>query len=227
VTFTATFAPTATGSASGTLAIISDATNSPLNIGMTGNGTAPGQLSVNPTTINFGNVTVGSSSAQNGTLNATGASVTVTGASSDSSEFVLSGITFPKTIAAGASANFTVTFTPNATGAASGNLTFISNASNSPTVEALTGNGQAPPQHSVDLSWNASPTQDVVGYNIYRRTSSGSYSTPLNGSLNTNLTYTDNTVTAGKTYFYVTRAVDSNGVESTNSNEVQANIPTP
>src|SRR5262249_28231106 len=89
VTFTATFAPTATGSASGTLAIISDATNSPLNIGMTGNGTAQGQLSVNPTTIDFGNVTVGTSSSQTGTLNATGASVTVSGASSDSSEFVL------------------------------------------------------------------------------------------------------------------------------------------
>src|SRR5262249_18616028 len=146
-------------------------------------------------------------------------------ASSNSSEFVLSGITFPKTIAAGNSASFTVTFTPNATGTANGTLTFTSNASNSPTVQSLTGNGQAPPPHKVDLSWNASPTPDVVGYNIYRRTSSGSYSSPLNGSPNVDLTYTDNSVSAGTTYFYVARAVDSNGVESTNSNEIQAIVP--
>jgi fibronectin type 3 domain-containing protein len=140
---------------------------------------------------------------------------------------VLSGITFPKTIAAGQSASFTVTFTPNAAGAANASLTFISNASNSPTVEALTGNGQAPLPHSVDLSWNASPTPGVVGYNIYRGTVSGGPYSKVNGTLNGGLAYTDNTVSAGQTYFYVTRAVDGSDVESGNSNEVPAAIPTP
>ena len=227
VTFTATFAPGAVGAVSGNLAVISDASNSTLNIGMSGTGGAPGTLSVTPGTLSFGNVVVGASSALTGTLTATGASVIVSSGSSNSSEFVLSGITFPKTIAAGQSASFTVTFTPNANGVASANLTFVSNASNSPTVEALTGTGQAPLPHSVDLTWNASQTQGVVGYNIYRRTPSGSYGTPLNGSLNASLAYTDNTVAAGQTYFYVARAVDGNNVESGNSNEVQAVIPTP
>lgn len=227
VTFTAAFAPTGTGSASGNIAIISTGTNSPLNIAMTGTGTPQGQLSVSPATLNFGTVTVGLSSGLTGTLNATGASVTVTSAGINNSEFVLSGITFPKTIAAGGSATYTVTFTPNAAGSTSATLTFQSNASNAPTTQSLTGTGQAPLPHSVDLSWNASPTPGVIGYNVYRRNPSGSYGSPLNGSPNGDLTYTDNGVTAGKTYFYVVRAVDSNNVESGNSNEVQAVIPTP
>jgi fibronectin type 3 domain-containing protein len=102
----------------------------------------------------------------------------------------------------------------------------VSNASNSPTVEALTGNGTAPPPHSVDLTWNASQSQNVVGYNIYRRAPSGSYS-KINSSLNATLAYTDNIVTAGQTYFYVAKAVDGNDLESGPSNEVQAVIPAP
>jgi fibronectin type 3 domain-containing protein len=45
--------------------------------------------------------------------------------------------------------------------------------------------------------------------------------------MNTDTTYTDTTVTAGQTYFYVAKAVDANDVESGPSNEVQAVIPTP
>jgi hypothetical protein len=227
VTFTTTFAPTNTGAASGSVAVLSNATNSTLTIGMSGTGGVPGTLAVNPTTLNFGNVAVNNSSALNGSLTASGASVTVTSGSSNSGEFVLSGITLPKTIAAGQSATFTVTFTPNASGAASASLTFLSNASNSPTVEALTGNGQAPQPHDVSLSWTASGTPGVIGYNVYRRTSSGSYGSPINGSLNSSTAYTDNTVSAGQTYFYVAKAVDTNDVESGPSNEVQAVIPTP
>ena len=227
VTFTATFAPVATGAVSGNLAIISDASNSTLNVGLSGTGSAPGQLSVTPATLAFGNVVVNTSSSLPGSLNATGASVTVTSANSNSAEFVLSGITFPKTIAAGQSAAFTVTFTPNANGAASASLTFQSNASNSPTVETLTGTGQAPLPHSVDLTWNASQSPGVVGYNIYRSTVSGSGYSKVNGTLNADTSYTDSTVTSGQTYFYVAKAVDSNDVESGPSNEVQAVIPTP
>jgi fibronectin type 3 domain-containing protein len=153
--------------------------------------------------------------------------VTVSSGSSNSSEFVLSGITLPKTIAAGQSATFTVTFTPNASGAASGTLTFLSNASNSPTVETLTGTGQAPQPHSVDLSWTASQSSGVVGYNIYRGSVSGGPYSKVNSTPNTDTTYTDTTVAAGQTYFYVAKSVDSNDVESGSSNEVQLIVPSP
>jgi len=225
VTFTATFTPTAAGAASGTLAIVSNASNSPLNIALSGTGTAQGQLSVSPATLSFGNVVVGANASLNGSLTATGASVTISAGSSNSSEFVLSGITFPKTLAAGGSASFTVKFTPQATGAASASLTFTSNASNSPTVETLTGNGTAPPTHSVDLTWNASA--GAVGYNVYRRTPAGNYSSPINSMLISSTADTDNNVTAGQTYFYVATAVDGNGIESGHSNEIQVLIPTP
>lgn len=227
VTFTAKFTPTAVGAATGNLAILSDASNSTLNVVMSGTGSAPGTLAVNPTTLSFGNVVVNVGKPLTGTLNATGASVTVTSGTSDSSEFVFSGITFPKTIAAGQSATFTVTFTPNASGAASASLTFASDASNSPTVEALTGTGVTPQPHRVDLTWSASQSPDVVGYNIYRSTVSGGGYTKVNGPLNSDTSYTDTTVTAGQTYFYIAKAVDGNDMESGSSNQVQVAVPNP
>jgi hypothetical protein len=224
VTFTATFAPTASGSSSGTLSIVSTASNSPLNIALSGTGTSQGQLSVLPTTLSFGTVTVGASASLNGSLTATGSSVTVSSASSSSGEFVLSGITLPATIAAGQSAPFTVTFTPNASGASSATLTFTSTASNSPTTEALTGTGQAAAQHYVDLTWNAST--GAVTYNVYRMLSSGSSYTQIDSG-DATTAYQDNNVTAGQTYDYVVTAVNSEGQESSYSNMVQVTIPSP
>jgi hypothetical protein len=49
----------------------------------------------------------------------------------------------------------------------------------------------------------------------------------VNSSLNADTTYTDSTVTAGQTYFYVAKGVDGNDMESGPSNEVQATIPNP
>jgi fibronectin type 3 domain-containing protein len=41
------------------------------------------------------------------------------------------------------------------------------------------------------------------------------------------LNYSDSTVQSGKTYYYVTTAVDSSGAESSYSSQVQAVIPFP
>src|SRR5208282_6807383 len=100
---------------------------------------------VSPTTINVGSVTVGTSGTQTGTLTATGGSITVSSVSVGGSEFAVSGM--PVTIPAGQSANFTVTFTPQSSGAASETLSFPSNASNSPAVLSMTGTGTAATQH--------------------------------------------------------------------------------
>src|SRR5215469_830590 len=78
--------------------------------------------------------------------------------------------------------------------------------------------------HSVALTWNAS-TSTVSGYNVYRSIVSGGFYVKINSSLNTTLSYSDTTVSNGTTYYYVTTAVDSNGVESLFSNEVPAVIP--
>jgi hypothetical protein len=193
-------------------------------------------LSVSPGTISFGNVTVGASGSQTGTLSATGASVVVSSVSFGSSEFALGGLTFPATIAAGQSVNFTVTFTPQSSGVASVSLSFFSNASNSPSSATVTGTGVAAPVYSVLLTWNASTSGDIAGYNVYRCTatagtpsctgSNGSY-TKINTQLDVAPSYTDASVAAGQTYYYETTAVNSSNQESAPSTPVQAIIPAP
>ncbi len=225
VTFTATFKPTSTGAASGSLSVVSNASNSPLNIALSGTGTAAGQLAVSPTNLSFGNVTVGSSSALGGSLTASGKAVKVSSASLNNSEFVLSGISLPVTIPAGQSSSFTVTFTPQASGATSASLSFSSNASNSPTVQTMTGTGTAASGHTVDLTWDASA--DAVSYNIYRGTVSGGPYTMINTSPDSTTAYTDSTVVSGQTYYYVATAVNSKSEESGYSNQATAVIPTP
>lgn len=80
--------------------------------------------------------------------------------------------------------------------------------------------------HSVALSWNASPSP-VAGYNIYRGSQSGGPYTRLNSSLQPGTTFSDNSVQAGATYFYVTTAVDGSSQESAFSNESVSVIPKP
>lgn len=225
VTFSATFAPSAAGAASGSLSVVSNASNSPLTIAFSGTGTAAGTLAVSPTSLSFGSVAVGSSTSLNGNLTASGAAVTVSSASLTNGEFVLSGISMPVTIPSGQSATFAVTFMPQASGATSGSLSFSSNASNSPTVESMTGTGSTPVQHTVDLSWTASP--DVVGYNIYRSTTAGGPYSMINTSLDSATAYTDDTVVSGTTYYYVATAVNSESQDSGYSNQAQAIVPNP
>jgi hypothetical protein len=225
VTFTATFTPTSAATASGSLSAVSNASNSPLNIALSGTGTAAGTLAVSPTSLSFGSVVDGSSSALSGSLTASGASVTVSSASISNSEFALSGISLPVTIPVGQPASFTVTFTPGASGAASASLSFTSNASNSPAVQTMTGTGTAPVQHTVDLTWDSS--SDAVGYNVYRSTTSGSGYTMVNTSLDSTTAYTDSTVVSGLTYYYVAAAVNASGDESGYSTPATAVIPNP
>ena len=227
VTFNVTFTPTSAGTASGSLSVASNAANSP-GIALSGTGTASGTLAVSPTSLSFGNVTVGSNAALTGSLTASGASVTISSASSNNGEFVLSGISLPATLTAGQSANFTVTFTPGASGAASASLSLTSNASNSAAVQSalqMTGTGTTPIQHTVDLNWIASTS--AVGYNIYRGTTPAGPYTMINTSLNSTTAYADNTVASGQTYYYVTTAVNAGSVESGYSNQAQAVVPTP
>jgi hypothetical protein len=115
-------------------------------------------------------------------------------------------------------------FSPTAAGSATGAISIASNATGSPATVSLSGTGVTPVQHSVGLGWSAS-TSSVSGYNVYRGTASGGAYTKINSSLLSALSYTDENVQAGDTYYYVTTAVDSSGDESVNSNQVSATIP--
>ena len=79
--------------------------------------------------------------------------------------------------------------------------------------------------HSVSLSWGASPTTTVTGYNVYRSTVSGSLFARVNSLPVAGLSYTDASVQGGTIYFYVATAVDGSGNESIFSNQVSAAVP--
>jgi hypothetical protein len=219
------FTPTAQGYTDGILTLTSNDPNSPLNMDVAGTGVDP-QLGVTPATLNFGNVTVGSSAGLQATLTASNAAVTVSSDQSTSSEFAILGLNLPVTISAGQSIPVTVQFTPNASGTASGQAGFIGNAVNSPTVEQLTGTGVAQISHNVTLSWNPGDG-NAVGYNVYRGTAQGGPYQEINTALDASTNYTDSTVVSGATYYYVATEVNAQGQESAYSNVGQAVIPNP
>ena len=223
------FKPTAKGWTHAVLTIGSNALNSPLRMYASGtgvNGVTGPQLVVTPATLNFGNVTLGLSAKLSATLTASNYAVTISSDGSTSSEFTMLGLSLPVTIPAGKSILVTVRFTPNASGTASGKAGFISNAVNSPTVEQLTGTGIAPGSHQTDLSWNPGDAH-AVGYNIYRGTVHGGPYHQINTALHASTSYTDSTVVAGSTYYYVVTEVNGQGRESPYSTEVRAIIPIP
>jgi hypothetical protein len=82
--------------------------------------------------------------------------------------------------------------------------------------------------HTVSLSWVASTSQNVAGYNVYKGTTSGGpFTTKLNSSLVTGTSFVDPAVQAAQTYYYVVRAVDASGNSSVDSNVAQAVVPSP
>lgn len=79
--------------------------------------------------------------------------------------------------------------------------------------------------HTVQLSWDASTSQNVIGYNVFRGANSGGPYTQINSTLDPNTSYTDSTVQDGQTYYYVATAVNSDGTQSQYSNQTEAVIP--
>jgi fibronectin type 3 domain-containing protein len=139
--------------------------------------------------------------------------------------FSASGVSSDETLTPNQAVTVTAQFAPTAAGLVNGSVSIASNATNSPSVITVSGTGVAATPHTVALSWTAS-TSTVSGYNVYRGTTpNGPYATKLNSSLVTVVDYTDSTVANGTTYYYVVTAVDSNNVESVDSNQATAVIP--
>jgi hypothetical protein len=186
------------------------------------------ELSVAPTNLAFGNQpydatstaqTVTLSNPGNATLSITG--IAVTGA--NASDFAQTN-TCGSSVAAGANCTIAMMFTPSAAGTRTATLTITDNASGSPQTVALSSTGA----HYVALSWTASTTSGVVGYNAYRGTASSGRFSQLNSSSISATTYTDGNAQAGQTYYYVVTAIASDDVtESADSNVASATVPSP
>ena len=179
-------------------------------------------------------------------VNITGVNFTDSVASSQT--YSISGTISPTTGGAGATVTVTGPATTQALADSTGNysLTGLSNGSytviptntgfvftpvsqavtiSSANVSGVNFTAAAQSTHSVSLSWSASATTTVTGYNVYRSTVNGSMYARVNALLVPGLAYTDSGVASTTTYYYVATAVDGNGNESVFSNQVSAAIP--
>jgi len=135
------FSPSLAGSSAGSVTVVSNASNSPATISLAGTGVQP-QISVVPTSVNFGNVTVGITNTQSVIVSDSGsANLSITQATISGTGFALSGVALPLTLAPGGSAVLTVNFTPASASSTTGALTLVSNAPNSPLSVTLSGTG--------------------------------------------------------------------------------------
>jgi hypothetical protein len=156
-TMNVTFSPTATGTLAGALTITDNSdgvAGSTQTVSLRGTGIAP-SVSLSTARVSFGSQPVGTTSAasavtvtNSGTAGLAFTSIAVTG------DFAIAASgttcnTWTSVAGSGSSCVINVTFTPTATGSRSGSLTLTDNASGSPQVVALSGNGGVP---SVSLS---------------------------------------------------------------------------
>jgi hypothetical protein len=133
-----TFSPTALGSATGTLTFTDDAGNSPQTVSLSGNGSAP--VTFSSSSLNFGTVTVGTTSSPK-TVTVTNRLIVALSFSSITADapFAVVSNTCGGSIAAGANCTVGVTFSPTATGPVTGSLTFTDSALTSPQIVNLSG----------------------------------------------------------------------------------------
>jgi hypothetical protein len=182
-------------------------------------------LSASASSLSFGNVNLSSSKPLSVTITSTGDStVTVSNVTISGAGFNASGVSSGLILTPSQTATLTATFSPSASGNLTGSVSIASNATNSPDSISLSGIGVAPVAHSVQLSWSPS-ISTVAGYNAYWSSQSGGPYTKLTSTVDSALTYTDGSVQAGQTYYFVVTSVDSNNNESAYSNEVSAVVP--
>ncbi len=101
------------------------------------------------------------------------------------------------------------------------------NSASGPGSISRGGSLSSRPTHSVTLTWTASTSNGVSGYNIYRSEGKQRRYTKLNTAVVSGASYVDRDVLAGHTYHYVATAVGRRNVESGPSKEASARVPTP
>jgi len=115
---------------------------------VTASGTSPhAAIQVNPTSLNLGTITVGSTGRGTATVtNVGGSNLTVSLINVSGGPFGVSGATTPSMIVPGASVTLNVTYSPTIAGSNSGALTITSNDPQSPTSTiSLAGTATAAP----------------------------------------------------------------------------------
>jgi hypothetical protein len=141
MTFYITFAPTSIGSVSNDVEFTHNATGSPTTVTVSGVGTAA-LLRLDTSNYDFGNVLVGTLVTDT-VLATNDGNATMLVTASTSAPFSVSP-SGEQSIAASASMEFYVTYSPTAMGAQGDDVTFTHNGLNSPNTVAYDGTGIAP-----------------------------------------------------------------------------------
>ena len=185
-------------------------------------------LSATPSSLAFGTQVLNTAMTQTVKITNTGSSaVSITQDTISGFGFTV-GATTPINLNEGQSLNVPIVFNPGAAGTVNGSLALVSSNGTTLLSVPLSGTGLAPLAHSVDVTWAASTSTPLQGYNVYRSTVSGGPYTKLSATLSpTTLLFTDTTPLSGKQYFYVVTALNTSGAESAASSEVAVSIPVP
>jgi len=236
VSLTISFAPSAAGVSAGNLSLSESGNVSPNSVPLTGTGVQSQQtlsLTVNPQSVSFGNVPVGTSGSQTiALLNSGTGPVSVSQATMAGSGFGMSGLAVPMTLDPGQSTAFTVSFAPTGAGSASGNISVVSNASNSVSTVALSGMG-VQPQISV------APGSVSFGTVTVGQTSSQAVTLTNAGGANLNITQISGpgtgfgvsglalplTLAPGKSTAFTVSFTPTSGVSSSGSLMLVSNAP--
>lgn len=102
-------------------------------------------ISVSPSTLNFGDVVIGSAATRIMQISNTGkVGVKISAITSSTSSFAVTLPAMPHYLGAGSTLTINLAFMPSGTGTMAGNISVISNASNSPSTIIVTGTGVPP-----------------------------------------------------------------------------------
>jgi len=140
-------------------------------------------LSINATSVAFGEVPVDTTSTQAVTLTSTGTvPVTISGATLTGAGFTLSGTGFPTTLSPNQEATLNIAFDPTAAGAATGQVTITGNSStNGTAVIGLSGTGIVPQVVAVAVT---PATASVTNGSVQQ------FAASVTGTFNTAVTWT-------------------------------------
>jgi len=97
-------------------------------------------------------------------------------------------------------------------------------ASNTPQTIPVTLTLNPPATSSATLMWDPNQESDLASYRVYRSNTQGVYGAPVAVIPAGTVTYQATGLQTGQTYWFTVTAVDSQGNESTYSNEVQKSI---
>ncbi|HLW99473.1 MAG TPA: choice-of-anchor D domain-containing protein, partial [Candidatus Acidoferrales bacterium] len=167
------FAPTATGAANATLVFTDDGPGSPRNVALSGVGEPPA-ITVSTSTLDFGNQTVGQTSAPRSVflINGGASQITITTGGNltgtNSTEFVISNkaattcLTGAKVLGSGGTCAISITLAPASTGPKTATLTFVPSAGGTQVVN-LIGTGVLTPQISLSPTFISFANPQPVG----------------------------------------------------------------